>query len=59
MFQIIFLLYPETKGRPLEEMDELFGKADAVQRMAEQAQEEPAELISGQDTGKHTGLGRV
>lgn len=24
---IIYLLYPETKGRPLEEMDALFGVA--------------------------------
>ena len=26
--QVIWLLYPETKGRALEDMDSLFGKAD-------------------------------
>jgi len=29
--QIIYILYPETKGRSLEDMDSLFGRASAVQ----------------------------
>lgn len=27
---IVYLLYPETKGRPLEEMDALFGVASSI-----------------------------
>jgi len=28
---IIYILFPETKGRALEDMDSLFGRASAVQ----------------------------
>jgi len=40
--EIIFLLYPETKGRPLEDMDSLFGKAPSAQAAHEELEEESA-----------------
>lgn len=49
-FVLVYFLYPETKGVPLEEMDEVFGEEEREER-AEYYESETASLVPSQHSG--------
>ncbi|KAF8213160.1 hypothetical protein K438DRAFT_1956578 [Mycena galopus ATCC 62051] len=50
-FVLVYFLYPETKGVPLEEMDAVFGEDERQDRMDDESLAERRSLVSHQGRG--------
>ncbi|VDB99738.1 unnamed protein product [Peniophora sp. CBMAI 1063] len=50
-FVLVYFLYPETRGVPLEEMDAVFGEDEREEREENEEEDERASLMSGSRSG--------
>ncbi|KAI0800970.1 general substrate transporter [Fomes fomentarius] len=57
-FVLVYFLYPETKGVPLEEMDTVFGEEELEERL-EDEESERASLVSRRSSRSRRSLTRV
>ncbi|KAM5530703.1 hypothetical protein V8D89_015627 [Ganoderma adspersum] len=57
-FILVYFLYPETKGVPLEEMDAVFGEEELEERLEDEASERGS-LLSQQSNRSRRGHARI